>query len=190
VHVWVKLRQDMPHPLPPAVEEGLCQFVSIKYLESLDSEGSRPRPRPAPSEVRSEVRSAQSTSLPISSTATSSGGTIAVRGDRDRDREGDPRNPLSYLGHCVETKNEKTHQRQEPRRSSYSSSAASASASASETQEDKVRRRLRAYFRFAIETDESPVYGRGYRDAARCVSELTLDVVLDHVKTTSSLPVV
>jgi Protein DA1 len=177
----------MPHPLPPTVEEGLCQFVSIKYLESLEWDDAGSRLPPIPSEVRSAGSA--------SNGASARGGTIAVRGSTSTgtgtgtgtvagDRGGDPRNPLSYLGHCVVTTPTPTQQRQEPQRSSSSSS------SASEAQEDKLRRRLRAYFRFAIETDESPVYGRGYRDAARCVSELTLDVVLDHVKATSSLPVI
>jgi Protein DA1 len=155
VHVWIKLRHDMPYPLQATVEEGLCQFVSMKYLESLDHGPSNT--------VRGE--------------SDSRGDAIAGGGAAPAPVHvyGDPRNPLSYLGHCVETS---------PR---YGSSS---NASESEDKEQKIRRRLRGYFRFAVETDESPVYGMGYRQAAHCCSELSLGIVLHHVRTEGSLPVV
>jgi hypothetical protein len=50
--------------------------------------------------------------------------------------------------------------------------------------------KLRTYFRCQIETDESPIYGEGFRQAACCCSALGLDVVLDHVRETRDLPAV
>lgn len=47
---------------------------------------------------------------------------------------------------------------------------------------------MRAYYRSLIETDPSPVYGDGYREAAACCGELGVDVVLEYVKDTKSLP--
>eukprot|EP01036_Dinobryon_divergens_P038743 gene38743-50912_t len=32
MHVWLRLRSDMPSSLPPVVEEGLCQLIASKYL--------------------------------------------------------------------------------------------------------------------------------------------------------------
>jgi hypothetical protein len=33
MHVWVKLTKEMPFELAPKIEEGLCQFIAMKYLE-------------------------------------------------------------------------------------------------------------------------------------------------------------
>jgi hypothetical protein len=40
MHVWMKLSREMPFTLHPKIEEGLCQFVSMKYLEQMGNDGS------------------------------------------------------------------------------------------------------------------------------------------------------
>ena len=124
-HVWCKLTKSMPHPLSAdaAVEEGLCQYVSMRYLENLHG--------------------AESTHHGPSPRSAGAG--------------------LETLPYCVEV-----------------GSAASA----------QLTRTLRALFRSQIELDESPVYGEGYRRAAPCCSVLGLDIVLEHVRDTKTLPTV
>lgn len=48
--------------------------------------------------------------------------------------------------------------------------------------------RLRAYFCNQIETNCSEIYGDGYREAQRCCTELSLEIVLEVVRDSSSLP--
>ncbi len=49
---------------------------------------------------------------------------------------------------------------------------------------------LRSYLMHQIATDPSAAYGDGYREAAVCVDALGLQVVVDCVKDTKSLPVI
>lgn len=48
--------------------------------------------------------------------------------------------------------------------------------------------RLRKYFQFCIETDTTPIYGEGFREAAKVCSELPLEDVLDYIKQYKEFP--
>ncbi len=48
--------------------------------------------------------------------------------------------------------------------------------------------KLRRYFVHCIERDQSRIYGDGYREAERVISEIGLHTTLDHVKDTKRLP--
>ena len=48
--------------------------------------------------------------------------------------------------------------------------------------------RLRQYFQQSIFADRSEIYGHGFRLANRCIANLGLDVVLEHVRTNKKLP--
>jgi len=50
--------------------------------------------------------------------------------------------------------------------------------------------RLRRYCQFQIETDPTPVYGDGFRNAAHCCNALGLEILLEHVKETGKFPVI
>jgi hypothetical protein len=43
MHVWMRLRRDMPTNISPPVEEGLCQYVAMKYLEKREDDQSDTR---------------------------------------------------------------------------------------------------------------------------------------------------
>ncbi len=49
-------------------------------------------------------------------------------------------------------------------------------------------KRLRQYFKFAIETDPGEVYGEGYRKAALAYSKIGLEALLSHVVTYQEFP--
>ncbi len=49
---------------------------------------------------------------------------------------------------------------------------------------------LRAYFSHQIASDTSQVYGDGFREAQGCVAALGLQIVLDCVRDTRSLPLI
>jgi hypothetical protein len=98
MHVWIRLKKDMPFHLPPKVEEGLCQVVAHKFLEHISSGGN-------------------------------------LRG--------------------VVSRSEK---------------------------------KLREYFSYAIESDSDPVYGDGFREAKVSVDTLSLEVVLDYVRSNQDIP--
>lgn len=48
--------------------------------------------------------------------------------------------------------------------------------------------KLRAFIINQITSDPCPVYGDGFRQAAKCCSELPLDVLLDYVKVEKDFP--
>jgi hypothetical protein len=54
----------------------------------------------------------------------------------------------------------------------------------------KESERLRAYFKYQISTNSNPIYGDGFRTAQKCISELGLQVVIDHITNEKSFPVI
>ena len=48
--------------------------------------------------------------------------------------------------------------------------------------------RLQAYIANNIETDTTPVYGDGFREAAKCCAVLGLDILLQHIKEYKEFP--
>jgi Protein DA1 len=65
------------------------------------------------------------------------------------------------------------------------------SAGSLEREDAEVRRKeskLRRFFRHSIATDRSPVYGDGFRAAKKCVDEVGLDVVFEHIRDHKRLP--
>ena len=68
---------------------------------------------------------------------------------------------------------------------SSTSKAASSSSSCSSDWSS----RLLAYYSYQIETDPSPVYGEGFRQAAAGFAALGLHALLDHVVATGQFPI-
>ena len=131
MHVWMRLTKSVPYPLPLQLEEGLCQVVSLGYLDAI--------PDPSDPSAGHAVRENHS----VFSTA------------------------LSNLEYC----------------------SVIAPSSSAQSQRDSDRNRaLRAYFKNQIETDCSPTYGDGFREAQKCVTALGLEIVLEVVRETRNLP--
>lgn len=49
-------------------------------------------------------------------------------------------------------------------------------------------RLLRRFIAHSLETNNDPIYGDGFREAARCCDTLGLEIVLEHIKNNSSFP--
>lgn len=64
------------------------------------------------------------------------------------------------------------------------------SSSIASSKEDKRDRILRTYLCCQIETDQSAVYGDGFREVQNCVTVLGLDIVLEELRNTGRLPLV
>ena len=62
--------------------------------------------------------------------------------------------------------------------------------SSASSMEDKRDRILRTYLCCQIETDQSAVYGDGFREVQNCVTALGLDIVLEELRNTGRLPLV
>jgi len=63
-----------------------------------------------------------------------------------------------------------------------------ATAAAGEREARTRDERLRQYFQQSIFADRSEIYGEGFRRANRCIANLGLDIVLEHVRTNKRLP--
>jgi hypothetical protein len=117
-HVWCSLTKDFPFQLPPKVEEGMCQLIAFKYIES-------------------------------------------IRGQRQAGGEGGGGINRSHSG--------------------------SAKLQRLPTS-DEWDTRLQAFIANQIESDLSPVYGEGFREAAQCYAVLGLDILLQHIKEHKDFP--
>lgn len=61
-------------------------------------------------------------------------------------------------------------------------SSSSASVEPTESSQDRWNRLLLGMFRKQIESDPSEVYGDGFRKVRQCCEQLSLHIVLDHIK--------
>jgi hypothetical protein len=78
MHVWLRLSHHMPRELPSKVEEGLCQFISSKYLESVQDSAASAKDASSSSSSSSTMSSNTRASFTAPNrkplTRTSSGG--------------------------------------------------------------------------------------------------------------------
>ena len=77
---------------------------------------------------------------------------------------------------------------------SPSNSHANANANSKQSDTDDYdsgwNRLLRRFIAHSLETNSDPIYGDGFREAARCCDTLGLEIVLDHVKNNSAFPLI
>ena len=168
LHVWFKLTEHMPSPLSEdsSIEEGLCQYASMRYLEYLhgvDGDGVEgvwtpddeiPPPtvdnhqwegfmsNHGGSKMGSPGGSRSSSGSSSSRGSVGGGASSAGGGGSFSGSSRTPTNPLDNLSYCQEIP--PPHDNKNKPRSSLT-------------------RTLRALFRSQIEMDESLVYGGGYR---------------------------
>ena len=173
LHVWFKLTEHMPSPLSEdvSIEEGLCQYASMRYLEYLhgmDSDRESgwtpndeiPPPTMGTDEQPWENVVSNGGSSSSSSSSSNSGRNSSNRGSvggggsfGGSSRTHSSSNPLDALSYCQEIPHANNHSKNKSNRNHNTSSSSSSS----------LTRTLRALFRSQIEMDESIVYGGGYR---------------------------
>jgi len=210
MHVWIKLNKAFPFQLQPRVEEGLCQQVAMQYLRHLDKEESRRKK----TQEGGRIGTGRGLGLPVhtappthhvhahpSQGASSSAGQTKSGGGLGGGVRTGGFDFLAWPPSIIGRKPPKPVKPVKPVQVRTGPNFGSNSGIGGQTKSEggigvsacvddnvALENKLRGFFQHSIAEDPSEIYGDGYRDAAKVVDTLGLDITLDCVKDTEQLP--
>jgi hypothetical protein len=160
MHAWLRLQKDFALDVEMMAEEGMCQFVSHRYVSYLDKQKGQSS---AAQDISHENVSRAYKPFFNPSRA------IPVRTGGFQTDSRWQKDTVKGTGRAIQD-------------------TASPVSGKSIDPNAILESKLRKYFKHTIETDSSPVYGDGYRAAASAVSKLGLDITLEHIRNFKTLP--